>query len=383
LVSETAVIDALRAVKDPELNQSIVDLHMVRQVDVSDDGQVGVDIALTVAGCPLHHRIQQDVERVLQDLAGVRGVAINLSVMNEEERRQAFAAAFRMARPGGTEARPPERPRAQAGERIPVRSGPAPAAGPAMLDPTTKTRLIGIASGKGGVGKSTVTANLAVALARLGHRVGVMDMDIYGFSQGRLFGVEGEPEVTPDQKIIPWEAHGVKLVSMGMFVPEDQAIIWRGPMLGKMMQQFFSDVAWGDLDYLLIDLPPGTGDVALDMAQKVNHAHLVVVTTPQPVATQVATRTAALAQRTGQHIIGVIENMSYIRCPHGDELEVFGRGGGQSLAAALKVPLLGRIPLESDVREGGDTGEPIVLARGDSEAGQVFLGIAEKIQGLL
>jgi ATP-binding protein involved in chromosome partitioning len=381
VITEAAVREALRSVEDPELRQSIVDLHMVRRLSVVD-GQVDVDIALTVAGCPLHERIRADVEAALRDLEGLAGVNIRLSVMNEEERRQAFAAAFRLAeaRQQGRAAPPPPpaAPSAPRDREIPVRAT-APA-GPPLLDRATRTKLIGIASGKGGVGKSTVTANLAVAMSRLGHRVGLMDMDVYGFSQGRLFGVAGEPAVTDDQKIVPWSSHGVKLVSMGMFVPEDQAIIWRGPMLGKMMQQFFSDVAWGDLDFLFIDLPPGTGDVALDMAQKVHHARLVVVTTPQPVATQVAQRTATLARRTDQVILGVVENMSYLRCSHGEKLEPFGHGGGVQLARQLGVPLLGQIPLEISVREGGDNGRPIVAQDADSEAARIFLDIADTIQ---
>lgn len=390
MVTESLVKDALRTVRDPELGYNIVDLHMVRNVGVSD-GQVEVDVALTVQGCPLHQRIRDDVTQAIRGLDGVVGVNVNLDVMNEEERRAAFSAAFSMAKArsdaagAGAATKTAEAPpRAPASKEIPVRaagSAPAPA-GPPLLEPTTQTHIIGIASGKGGVGKSTVTANLAVALARLGYRVGLMDMDVYGFSQGRMFGVKGEPQVNEQQKILPWESHGIKLVSMGMFVPEDQAIIWRGPMLGKMMQQFFADVAWGDLDYLLMDLPPGTGDIALDVAQKVRHARLVVVTTPQPVATHVASRTANVAQRASQSIMGVIENMSYLRCPHGDRLDVFGKGGGKALADALKVPLLGQVPLEADVRQGGDTGVPITIQNRDSEAGQIFLDIAEQLVAL-
>lgn len=390
MVTESLVKDALRTVRDPELGYNIVDLHMVRNVGVSD-GQVDVDVALTVQGCPLHQRIRDDVTQAVRGLDGVVGVNVNLDVMNEEERRAAFSAAFSMAKArsdaagGGTATKTVEAPpRAPASKEIPVRAAGTAAApaGPPLLEATTQTHIIGIASGKGGVGKSTVTANLAVALARLGYRVGLMDMDVYGFSQGRMFGVKGEPQVNEQQKILPWESHGIKLVSMGMFVPEDQAIIWRGPMLGKMMQQFFTDVAWGELDYLLMDLPPGTGDIALDVAQKVRHARLVVVTTPQPVATHVASRTANVAQRASQSIMGVIENMSYLRCPHGDRLDVFGKGGGEALADTLHVPLLGQVPLESDVRQGGDTGVPITIQNRDSEAGKIFLDIAEQLVAL-
>ncbi|MGC8489580.1 MAG: P-loop NTPase, partial [Clostridia bacterium] len=225
-LTEAAVVDSLRSVQDPELRQSIVDLHMVRGVRVND-AHVDVDVALTVAGCPLHHRIEADIKDVLGRVDGVSDVSVNLSVMNDEERRQAFQAAFRLR---GQESPAPAAPaETKPRERLEIPVMPRQAAGPALLQPTTKTAIIGIMSGKGGVGKSTVTANLAAALARLGRRVGLMDVDVYGFSQGRLFGVRGEPRVNEDQKIVPWESHGVRLVSMGMFVPEDQAVVWRGP----------------------------------------------------------------------------------------------------------------------------------------------------------
>lgn len=375
---------ALAAVKDPELGQSIVDLGMVRQIQVGEGGAVAVEVALTVAGCPLHERIDQDVRQAVGTVPGVSSIAVQLEVMNDQERRQAFAAAVRLseARRAAPAAAAPRR-EPTASRDIPVRSGPAVPAGPALLQPNTPTRIIGVASGKGGVGKSTVTANLAVALAQRGYKVGLMDIDVYGFSQGRIMGASGQPEVTDDQKIIPWDRYGVKLVSMGMFVPEDQAIVWRGPMLGKMMQQFFTDVIWGDLDWLVVDMPPGTGDVALDVAQKVRHARLLMVTTPQSVAMHVARRAAGVAERIGQSIVGVIENMSYVRCPHGDRLEVFGRGGGKHLADALNVPLLAQVPLEPDVRAGGDRGEPVVVADPTSEAARAFLQLAERLEQLV
>ncbi len=384
-LDEQSIRTALAAVKDPELGQSIVDLGMVRQVTVDSTGAVAVEVALTVAGCPLHERIDQDVRAAVGQVPGVRDLTVRLDVMDETERRQAFAAAVRLseARRGAPAAPPPPRPAASASRDIPVRTGPRAPAGPALLQPTTRTRIIGVASGKGGVGKSTVTANLAVALAQKGYKVGLMDIDVYGFSQGRIMGATGQPDVTEDQKIIPWDRHGVKLVSMGMFVPEDQAIVWRGPMLGKMMQQFFSDVVWGDLDWLVVDMPPGTGDLALDVAQKVRHAKLLMVTTPQAVAMHVARRAAGVAERIGQSIVGVVENMSYVRCPHGDRLEVFGRGGGKHLADALNVPLLAQIPLEPDVRAGGDRGEPVVAAAPTSEAARIFLQLAERLDHMV
>ncbi len=236
------------------------------------------------------------------------------------------------------------------------------------------TRVFGIASGKGGVGKSTVSANLAVALTETGARVGLMDLDIYGFSQGRLFGATEPVTLDAEEKIVPWHHHGVWLVSMGMFVDEDQPIIWRGPMLGKMMDQFFRDVAWPDLDVLLVDLPPGTGDMALNMAQRLPNAQLVLVTSPQPVAMHVARRAAEVARKTQQSIFGIIENMSYLRCPHGERLTIFGEGGGQQLAEELGVPLLGQIPLDPQIRQGGDQGQPTA-----SREVPVFRDIAETI----
>jgi ATP-binding protein involved in chromosome partitioning len=373
MATEAAVREALKSVRDPELNRNIVDLDMVRRVDI-EGTRVRVEVALTVAGCPLHAQIAEDITAALKRLDGVRDVSVTLGVMDEAERRRAFQRAF-----GQPASAPPRSAETGSGRRFQVQLEAAP---PDLLKPETRTRLIGVASGKGGVGKSTVTANLAVALAQRGRRVGLMDMDIYGFSQGRLLGVHSEPTLTPDQKIRPWEAYGVAVVSMGMFVPEGQAVIWRGPMLGKVMDQFFADVAWGDLDYLIIDLPPGTGDVALDIAQKVRHAALLLVTTPQPVATEVAQRAAMVAIRTDQALLGVVENMSYLVCPHGTIMEPFGHGGGEALAALLGVPLLARIPMEPAVRAGGDDGRPIVVSAPDSEAGRAFYALADHILAL-
>ena len=371
-VSETEVREALQAVQDPELRRSIVDLEMVRAIRVAGPA-IAVDIALTIAGCPLSARIRDDVETVLGRLPGVGSVEINLSVMNDEERRKAFQRAFGRR---GDEA--PKASRAPA--EIPVRAVHTPAA--TLLDRGTSTRLVGVASGKGGVGKSTVTANLAVALARRGAKVGLMDLDVYGFSQGTLFGVSDQPETNEDGKIIPWTAHGVSVVSTGMFVPPEQAVMWRGPMLGKIMDQFFTDVAWGPLDYLVVDLPPGTGDVALNMAQRVGHAGLVLVTTPEAVAAQVARRTATMAATLHQTLLGVIENMSYLRCPHGDVLPVFGEGGGQRLAHTLGVPLLGKIPLDPEVGRVGGSGAPVVARDPESESALAFLVIADRLRDL-
>ncbi len=261
-------------------------------------------------------------------------------------------------------------------EQKPLFRRPLPPAPLALTTTEGKpTRIFGIASGKGGVGKSTVSANLAVALAETGTRVGLIDLDIYGFSQGRLFGATEPVTLNEDEKIVPWHHYGVWLVSMGMFVDEDQPIIWRGPMLGKMMDQFFQDVAWPDLDLLLVDLPPGTGDMALNVAQRLPNAQLVLVTSPQPLATHVARRAAEVARKTGQPIFGVIENMSYFNCPHGERLPVFGTGGGQQLAEELGVPLLGQIPLDPQIRQGGDQGRPTA-----SSESPTFQAIAEAMR---
>jgi len=373
MINHGMVLEALRHVTDPELHYDIVTLNMVRNIRIEGD-RVAIDVALTVAGCPLHQKIEQDIRNQVGQLPEVKDIAVTLDVMTEEERRTAFSRAFQQA-----QAKHPEAAAAQnAGPKLQPPGLEIPWS--PMLSEDHPTVIIGIASGKGGVGKSTVTANLAVALTRLGKRVGVMDMDIYGFSQGRLFGADGPARANQEQKVIPMHAHQVHLVTMSMFVPKNQAVVWRGPMLGKMMQQFFTDVAWPELDYLLIDLPPGTGDVALDVAQRIPKARLVLVTTPQQVATEVAYRAADVAQRAHQRIIGVIENMSFVPLAHGERLEVFGHGGGQELAQTLDVPLLGQIPLEPVVREGSDQGTPVVLSAPESLAAETFLQIAQKMQ---
>ncbi len=371
MVNHGMVLSALGTVTDPELHYDIVTLNMVRNITIQGDA-VNVDVALTVQGCPLHQKIERDVEDAVMKLPGVKSVHINLDVMNDEERRTAFSRAFQQSQKAkGQEGAEPHSP--------PAPPGPQSGTWSPLLEETSSTVVLGIASGKGGVGKSTVTANLAMALNRLGFRVGVMDMDIYGYSQGRMLGARQPAQANAEQKIVPWNANGIHVVSMGMFVKENQAVIWRGPMLGKMMQQFFTDVAWPELDYLLIDLPPGTGDVALDVATRLPKASLIIVTTPQLLAREVAMRTADVAHRAQQRILGVIENMSYIPLGGGQRMEVFGTGGGEALSRELEVPLLGQVPLESSVREGGDRGMPVVLSAPDSEASEVFLQIAQKI----
>lgn len=371
MINHGMVLNALGEVTDPELHYDIVTLNMVRNIGIEGNA-VTVDVALTVAGCPLHQKIEQDVTAAVSKLPGVGDVTVHLDVMNDEERRTAFSRAFQKSQGNSNAA-------AEAQPTSPKPPGQPAATWSPMLQEGSHTVMLGIASGKGGVGKSTVTANLAVALTKLGLKVGVMDMDIYGYSQGRMLGGHEKAQANAQQKIIPWNIHDLHVVSMSMFVPENQAIVWRGPMLGKMMQQFFTDVAWPELDYLLIDLPPGTGDVALDVAQRLNRASLVIVTTPQQVAREVAMRTADVASRAGQRILGIIENMSYIPMGPGQRMEIFGHGGGDALSSELQVPLLGQVPLESGVREGGDEGVPIVLSAPESEAAVTFLQIAQKI----
>jgi ATPases involved in chromosome partitioning len=245
-----------------------------------------------------------------------------------------------------------------------------------------RTRVIAVASGKGGVGKSSVTTNLAVTLARMGKDVAAIDADVWGFSMPRMLGVENGPELTEENQMIPPSAYGVRLLSMGFFVPENQAVIWRGPMLHKALEQFLTDVAWGEPDYLIIDMPPGTGDVSLSMSQFLPRAEVVIVTTPQPAAQAVAQRAAAMAEKVELDVIGVIENMSWFRGDDGKEYEIFGSGGGQELADQIKVPLLGRIPLVPALRQGGDDGHPIVVTEPDSEVAQAFASIAEQIDAV-
>lgn len=342
-ITKEDIIQALREVYDPELHRSIVDLHMVRAVDISG-GKVRVEIALTVAGCPLQKTISESVRQRLQQVPGIEEVEVKLGTMTEQERRQLVGELS---------------PRAEARSHI--------------LDEDTKTVIVGVTSGKGGVGKSTVTANLAVALTRQGLRVGILDADIYGFSIPHLMGVENAPVVLDDQAIVPQSANGVQIISMGSFVDEKTPVVWRGPMLTKAFQQFLSDVLWADLDYLLVDMPPGTGDIALSMYQLIPQGMLLLVTTPQPVAANVASRVAAMARKTRQRLLGIVENMSYFRCPHcGEATPIFGRGGADEMAERLGIPLLGRVPLEVGLRESGDTGNPLA----DPETARVFAEIA-------
>lgn len=353
-VNLDAVRAALASVDDPELHRSIVDLGMVDSCQATEQGVVAVHVLLTIAGCPLRAKLHNDITAAVAAVPEVTGVELTFGVMSQEQRTD-----LRDKLRGGT---PKEIPFAR---------------------PTSITRVYAIASGKGGVGKSTVTVNLAAALAATGARVGVLDADIYGHSLPRMLGVTELPTRIDDDMILPPVAHGVKVISVGMFIEGNAPVVWRGPMLHRALAQFLSDVYWDELDYLLLDLPPGTGDVAISTAQLIPNAELLVVTTPQLAAAEVAERAGAIVSQTRQQIAGVIENMSAMVLPDGSRLEVFGSGGGAQVAAALSeltgttVPLLGQVPLEVQVRTAGDSGVPLVTDHSSqSEAVAVFRGIA-------
>jgi ATP-binding protein involved in chromosome partitioning len=357
------LIDALRPVQDPELNRSIVDLGMVRDVVIDKKGTVGLTVVLTIAGCPLRNEIQTRVNTALRALDGVSDVNLNFGVMNDDER----AAVRQMlnGNPGAT-------------------AGSAPAQGHAegrtisFAQPGSKTRPILISSGKGGVGKSSVTTNIAVAMAALGYKVGIVDADIYGYSIPRMLGTDRDPVVI-DNMLLPPEAWGVRCISIGYFVPEGQAVVWRGPMLHKALEQFLTDVFWDEPDFLFIDMPPGTGDIALSLSQYLPRAEVLVVTTPQEAAQKVARLSAAMAVKVNLPVRGIIENMSWFTGDDGKRYELFGKGGGQILADELNVPLLAQIPLLNALREGGDDGRPIAAVAPDSEVGKAFFAIAKYI----
>ncbi|HEX2904773.1 MAG TPA: Mrp/NBP35 family ATP-binding protein [Jatrophihabitans sp.] len=354
-----AVRTALSRVEDPEIRRPITELGMVDRLEVTADGVADVRVLLTVAGCPMRERLTTDVTAAVSAVPGVQDVRLELGVMSDEQR---------------TELRTKLR-----GDN-PVNEIP-------FAQPGSRTRVYAVASGKGGVGKSSVTVNLAVALAQRGLQVGVLDADIYGFSVPRMLGVTGKPTQV-DKMIMPPQAEGgVKVISIGMFTPGNTAVVWRGPMLHRALQQFLADVYWGDLDVLLMDLPPGTGDIAISLAQLVPSAELLVVTTPQLAAREVAERAGSIALQTHQQIVGVVENMSWLEQPDGSRLELFGAGGGQAVADSLseatgtRVGLLGQIPIEVAIREGGDAGTPIVADGQDSPAARAIGAIADILAG--
>lgn len=365
-VSEAQVLDALRPVHDPELHRSIVDLDMVRSITV-DGPRVAVTVALTVAGCPLRDEITRRVNGAVTELDGVDTLDLDFTVMTDDER-----AALRTKLHGD--------PAATAGSQ--QAHGHAEGRAIPFADPASKTRVLLVASGKGGVGKSSVTANLAIALAARDHQVAVVDADVWGFSIPRMLGVE-RPPVVIDEMLVPPETHGVHCISMGFFANDDQPVIWRGPMLHKALEQFLTDVYWDDPDFLLVDLPPGTGDISISLAGFLPRAEVYVVTTPQPAAQRVAQRAAYMAQKVRLEIKGVIENMSWFTGDDGKRYELFGAGGGQDLAHRLGVPLIGQIPLVPELRAGSDTGEPIMATDPDNEASAAFRQIAATIDAEL
>ena len=336
------VTEALRAVIDPELRRDIVELKMVRSIAVHPNGVVDVIVSLTTPGCPIRSHFQTGVAQAVRGLEGVTAVNVSFDVLNDNEKAALGRKLGRGALPEGALAQ--------------VRN------------------VICVGSGKGGVGKSSVTANLAAALAADGKQVGVLDADVWGYSQPRMFGLGSErPDVNAERKLIPISAlDGIKLMSIGFFVEQDAAVVWRGPMLHKALQQFLEDVEWGELDYLLIDLPPGTGDVSMTLAQLLPQAKFVIVTTPQPVAQKVARRSAEMATKLKLEIAGVIENMSGFVTPGGERFQLFGEGGGQLLAEELEVPLLAKVPLTMALREQSDAGVPIVVSDPDDPAAQAL-----------
>ncbi len=336
------VTEALRTVIDPELRRDIVELEMVRSIDVHANGVVDVMVSLTTPGCPIRSHFENGVSQAIRALDGVTGVNVTFDVLSGDEK----TALGRKLGRGGL----PEGALAQV------------------------KNVICIGSGKGGVGKSSVTANLAAALAADGKKVGVLDADVWGYSQPRMLGVGAErPKVNDERKLVPITAHeGITVMSIGFFVEQDAAVVWRGPMLHKALQQFLEDVAWGELDYLLIDLPPGTGDVSMTLAQLLPQAKFLIVTTPQPVAQKVAARSAEMAAKLKLEIAGVIENMSGFVTPGGERFQIFGEGGGQLLAEQLDVPLLAKVPLTMPLREQSDAGLPLVMANPDDPAAQAL-----------
>ena len=356
LPEESTIRAALATVNDPEIRKPITELKMVESVRVGPDGKVGVTILLTIASCPMKGELSRLVSDAVLGVAGVTDVEVQLGVMTDAQR---------------TELRQHLR-------------GDGPTNEIPFAQPGSRTRVYAVASGKGGVGKSSVTVNLAVALAERGLSVGVLDADIYGFSVPRMLGVDGKPTQV-EQMILPPIAHGVKVISIGMFTPGNTAVVWRGPMLHRALQQFLADVFWGDLDVLLMDLPPGTGDIAISVAQLVPSAELLVVTTPQLAAREVAERAGSIAMQTHQQIVGVVENMSWLELPDGTRMDLFGSGGGQAVAESLStttgttVPLLGQVPIDQDVRMGGDDGIPVVLSHPESAAARALSEVADKL----
>jgi len=342
------VLEALKAVIDPELRRDIVELGMVRSIEVAESGAVAVTVSLTTAGCPIRSHFQTGVADAVRSLDGVTAVSVAFDVLSDTEKGALQKKLGRGSLPEGALAQ--------------------------------VKNIICVASGKGGVGKSTLTANLAAALAAEGRSAGVLDADVWGYSIPRMLGLGHQrPQVNASRKIIPLEAHDVKVMSIGFFMEEDAAVVWRGPMLHKALQQFLEDVEWGELDYLIVDLPPGTGDVSMTLAQLLPQAQFVLITTPQPTAQRVARRAAELATKFKLEVLGVVENMAGFTTPSGERFQIFGEGGGQLLADEIDVPLLGKIPLTMPLREGADAGTPLVLSDPDDPAAQAIRQTARGI----
>jgi ATP-binding protein involved in chromosome partitioning len=352
LLTRDDILQSLTAVIDPELRENIVELGMVRSIDIADDASVAVTVSLTTAGCPIRNHFQTAVVKAVQG-AGATKVSVAFDVLSDSEKG--------------------------ALQKKLGRGGSLPTGALAQVQ-----NVICVGSGKGGVGKSTMTANLAAALAADGKKVGVLDADVWGYSIPRMFGLGGErPPVSADRKILPLEAHGVKVMSIGFFVQEDSAVVWRGPMLHKALTQFLEDVDWGELDFLLVDLPPGTGDVSMTLAQLLPDAKFLLVTTPQPTAQKVARRAAEMAHKVSLDIAGVVENMSVFTTPSGERFPIFGEGGGQELADELDVPLLGKVPLTMPLREQADAGSPLVGTDPDDPASQAIRSTARGLIALM
>jgi ATP-binding protein involved in chromosome partitioning len=342
------ITERLREVIDPELRRSIVELGMVRSIDIEDGGRVEVVVSLTTPGCPIRNHFQQAVAQRVSELDGVSTVEVGFDVLSDDEKAGLRQTLGRQRLPQGALAQ--------------------------------VKNVICVASGKGGVGKSTMTANLTAALQAEGQSAGALDCDVYGYSIPRMLGVNRKPSVSEQRKILPLEAaSGVKVMSIGFFLEENAAVVWRGPMLHKAIQQFLEDVDWGELDYLLLDLPPGTGDVSMTLAQLLPQAKIAIVTTPQPAAQSVARRAAEMAAKVDLEVLGVIENMSGFTTPDGERFTIFGEGGGQLLADELEVPLLGKVPLQQELREHADAGSPLVVADPDAPASQAIRNAARGI----
>lgn len=355
-VTLDAVQAALATVHDPEIHRPITDLGMVDNVDIADNGRVSVKILLTIAGCPMQSAIREGVTTAVSHVAGVTGVDVTIGVMTDEQRRE---MRHKLQGPG-------------AQKEIPFNK------------PGNRTTIYAVTSGKGGVVKSSTTVNLAVTLAQRGFKVGILDADIYGHSVPPMLGSTQSPTKVDDM-MMPPEAHGVKCISIAQFTAGNAPVVWRGPMLHRALQQFLTDVYWGDLDFLLLDLPPGTGDIALSIPSLLPNSQLLIVTTPQTAAAEVAERSGMMAKQTRQNVAGVIENMSWMELPDGSKVEMFGSGGGMTVAMDLtrilgyRVNVLGQVPMDVRLREGGDEGTPIVLTHPESTVAQTFTSIVDQL----